>query len=533
MFAVALLFAIRAGVAGAQPLGVLHIKAALTDGGAVTAIPRHALLISDNPATSAPRLVRTGADGNVDVRLPPGHYTVESEIPLTINGRNYQWTLNVDLVAGRETVLELNESNADLVSVGDAGSFAVDSSLALARWHDSVVAVWTPVTRATGFLVDGRGVVATNQRGIDTAGPIAVQLTPSLKVAARLLAADAQKDIALLRINPQVVASIPPLSLGCGRAASPPVENGQGVSAIEAPLRQDKGSISGTVRAAGVAAITTSLSPSFGGSGGPVFAASGDVLGLMSTLGDERRDPTAHVVPTADLCEVLSIAEGAMSEGLPPGPASLPVERRAAPSGGPGAASAVTGGPYTLASADFDVALITPPMLRVDRSAGRRPLPVRGAQASAPPAALVDPLSDFNNWSEYVLDVPPVLLVRVTPKFVEGFWTRVARAAAYTQGVALPPIKRLKPGFLRLRAFCGDQEITPIHPFRIEQRVSESEAIYEGLYAFEPGAFAPSCGSVKLLLYSEKSPDKSETVIVDSKLVDQIWRDLSTSRTSP
>ena len=115
---------------------------------------------------------------------------------------------------------------------------------------------------------------------------------------------------------------------------------------------------------------------------------------------------------------------------------------------------------------------------------------------------------DFGNWSEYVADFPPVLLIRVTPKLVEGFWTTVARGAARTQGVSLPPIKRVKSGFSRMRAFCGDAEVTPIHPFKLEQRVSESDAIYEGLYVFDPGALGPHCGPVKLVLYSEKEPDE-------------------------
>ena len=125
---------------------------------------------------------------------------------------------------------------------------------------------------------------------------------------------------------------------------------------------------------------------------------------------------------------------------------------------------------------------------------------------------------DFSNWSEYVEDFPPVLLVRVTPKLVESFWMKVARGAASTQGVSLPPIKRFKSGFSRMRAFCGDAEVTPIHPFKLEQRVSESEAIYEGLYVFDPGALGPQCGSVKLVLYSEKEPEKGDTRVVDAKV---------------
>ena len=89
----------------------------------------------------------------------------------------------------------------------------------------------------------------------------------------------------------------------------------------------------------------------------------------------------------------------------------------------------------------------------------------------------------------------------------------------------MPPIKRFKPGFARLQAFCGDAEVTPIHPFKLEQRVSESNAIYEGLYVFDPGALGPPCGSVKLVLYSEKEPQKGETRVVDPNVLKQIWED--------
>jgi hypothetical protein len=61
-------------------------------------------------------------------------------------------------------------------------------------------------------------------------------------------------------------------------------------------------------------------------------------------------------------------------------------------------------------------------------------------------------LTDFSNWSEYVAEFPPVLLVRLTPKLVEGFWTKVARGAAQTQGVAIPPIKRFTSGFSQHQA---------------------------------------------------------------------------------
>jgi hypothetical protein len=139
-------------------------------------------------------------------------------------------------------------------------------------------------------------------------------------------------------------------------------------------------------------------------------------------------------------------------------------------------------------------------------------------------------LEDFSNWSDYVREDPPVLLVRATPKLVEGFWTTVARGAAQTQGVSLPPIKRLKTGFSRLRVACGDAEVTPIHPFTIEHRVGENNTVYEGLYVFDPAAIGPHCGTVRLTLFSDKDPEKGDTRILDPKMVQQIWQDFAPYR---
>jgi hypothetical protein len=81
-----------------------------------------------------------------------------------------------------------------------------------------------------------------------------------------------------------------------------------------------------------------------------------------------------------------------------------------------------------------------------------------------------------------------------------------------------------------MRAFCGDAEVRPIHPFKLERRISESDAIYEGLYVFEPNALGPQCGAVKLALYSEKEPEKADTQVVDPKVVQQAWQDFALYR---
>ena len=125
---------------------------------------------------------------------------------------------------------------------------------------------------------------------------------------------------------------------------------------------------------------------------------------------------------------------------------------------------------------------------------------------------------------------PPVLLIRATPKMVESFWTTVGRVAASTQGAQLPAFKHIKTGFSRMRVYCGDTEVTPIHPFKIEQRLDGTNVMYEGLYVFDPAAIGPQCGTVKLVLYSEKDPDKPDTKVVDARIVQQIWADFAAYR---
>src|SRR5262245_12463467 len=98
-----------------QELRVLHIKVVLVDAdGKATPAARHGLLVSDEPPSAAPRLVVTNLDGVVDVRLRPGHYVVESDKPVAFKGKAYQWVQMVDVVAGRDTTLELTAGNAEI-----------------------------------------------------------------------------------------------------------------------------------------------------------------------------------------------------------------------------------------------------------------------------------------------------------------------------------------------------------------------------------------------------------------------------------
>ena len=537
MFA-SLVFAVQAA-APTQGVSVLHVKVVLTDAaGTTTPVPRHVLLVSENPAGATPRQIVTGLDGTADIRLKPGNYTVESDRPVAFQGKAYQWTQIIDVPAGRDTVLELTAGNADAESAAapDAASLRpgeTDPSFLLGQWQDSVVALWSPTAHASGFVIDANGLIVTNQRVVGTATSIEVQLAPSVKVAAPVLTADPARDVAVLWIDPKAIASVKPVPLVCNSDVQSPAAKGKEIFTIGTPLRGPKRMTSGSVRRASPQGVDADLLIARGSAGGPVFTSGGDVIGLTSIASDdERSDGSSRVVASGNVCEVVATARQKMNGATPPSGTLLPIEPdRPFPAEALKAASAGRAGnlnPYPVTASTFDVSFITPVLTYGAQHLHEQMNPEAGARkgaARAPEPPMVRPLMDFSNWSEYVADYPPVLLVRITPRLVEGFWTTVGRMAAHTQGVSLPPIKRIKSGFGRLRAFCGDAEVTPIHPFRLEQRVSETEAIYEGLYVFDPAALGPHCAAVKLMLYSEKEPEKPETKVVDPATVQRFWDD--------
>ena len=546
VLALGTLLAVLPWVSAVQALSVLTIKVVVQGAdGQATPVPRYLLLVSENPPGAVPRRVMTALDGTATVRLRPGNYTVESDQPFVYQGKLYTWIQTLDIVAGREATLELTAANAEVESGAPAGTLPgasgdtprrspveTEAAMLQAKWQDSVVSIWTPTTHGSGFSI-ANGLIATSQRVVDPAGSasgsaVEVQLSPTLKVAGALVGSDAERGVALVWIDPKAAATVQPVPVGCEQAAAP---TGQKVITIGSTRRQQKRMTSGAINGRAAHLVSSDLMIGPDSAGGPVFSVDGRLVGV-TTLLQEEVDGDARVVPIADLCALISSADAKMKAGAPPAGTALPVEpAEPFPVAAVKARAASAGAPYRMTSADFDVAFITPAMVSaVMNPSEEQRRRQSGGTVRGPGPAPLNPLENFSNWSSYVADVPPVLLVRVTPRLVEGFWTKVARGAASTQGVSLPPIKRFKSGFARLRAFCGEAEVEPVHPFRLVQRVTETDAIYEGLYAFDPGALVPSCGTVKLTFYSEKEPGKGDPRVVDAKLIQQISDDFASLR---
>ena len=531
--------------AQSQP-GVLRVRITIVDAnGQTRPVPRHEVLISENPTSSAPQLLVTNTDGTAEIRLKPGNYTIESDAALIFQGKAYEWRQTLDVPAGQTTTIALTAANAEVAAAGDrtapADPVRANASGLLLDWQNSVVTIWTPLRRGAGFLVDRRGLVLTNQQLPGTAKTVEVQLSPTIKVAARVLVADANRDVALLWIDPAVVAAIPPMTLKF-TAGSPGLAGREKLFTISAPTDDDKRLSSGTVSRTTARAILSDVRVEEEDLGAPLFDANGEVVGITTYAGDNvTASGGATVAVKIDEARgAIAAAEKLLTDGSAPPATLLPVEGEVLFPDDPlrDAAAKRKGvlAPYRVPAEDFDVRLLTPLLTFAARHGrGERvPAPESGPQARDPVEleARRRALQEFANWWDYVRRDPPVLMVRATPKMVEPFWKTVLRGAAQTQGVSLPAIKRIKAGFARMQLFCGDLEVTPIHPFKLEHRIGETEAVYEGFYIYDPAAVGAHCGTVKLHLFSDKAPDKADVRLVDPKVLEQIRQDFEPYRTA-
>ena len=318
----------------------------------------------------------------------------------------------VTIAADRDARLELTADNAEVEAVTPEAvdPLEVGPSSLLLEWQDNVVGIWTPTRRASGFLINRNGLIVTNQRVIGSDASVEVQLAPTVKVGASVLAADAARDVAVLwdRSEPRRVngGRVP---LECAQVAERKVVAGQEVHAIGSPLRQQKDTAFGRVTRVEAGGIESDLLLSSGSAGGPVFTAVGDFVGITAADDSGQRSRGSRIVRTDSVCVVLASAEQKMKDAAPPNGTRLPVEPlrpfpldslKAAAEGRAGSLN-----PYQVSSANFDIAFITPVLIYGTqyvaermRATGR----TTGARSPGAGLTLVRPVMDFGNWSEYL-----------------------------------------------------------------------------------------------------------------------------------
>ncbi|HSL54629.1 MAG TPA: hypothetical protein VK868_09560, partial [Pyrinomonadaceae bacterium] len=137
-------------------------------------------------------------------------------------------------------------------------------------------------------------------------------------------------------------------------------------------------------------------------------------------------------------------------------------------------------------------------------------------------------------WREYVGEYKPVIIIDADPKMGESFWGSFGRSFAAAYGIHTQANIRFKTDFYKMKLFCGDREIMPIHPGKIPYFMNESnyfirakDATYEGLYSYPEGAISSTCGEVRLEVFSERNPEKPSVKKLSDKTIARIEEDFA------
>jgi serine protease Do len=170
----------------------------------------------------------------------------------------------------------------------------------------------------TGFVIDAAGHVLTNQHVIDGAERVTVKLTDGRSFRARVIGADADTDIAVLKVEAPV--ALPYVRLG----DSDRLRVGEWVCAIGNPLAYEHTVTVGVVSFVGRKLfdqsldnyIQTDAAISFGNSGGPLINTSGEVVGINSAVSRQANN-IGFSIPINQAKEILPqlLATGRVARG--------------------------------------------------------------------------------------------------------------------------------------------------------------------------------------------------------------------------
>jgi S1-C subfamily serine protease len=493
--------------------------------------------------------VKTRLDGAAETTLPPGAYTVTTAKPVDFDGKRYSWSLRVTLT-GAEKTIDLTNENAK--SEDNAAADPPHSSTASSgdlteqfkKLKNTVVTVISESGHGTGFFVDGKGLILTNQHVVAQSQYLAVQFDREHKIAARLIASDAQKDVALLWVNMSALPSATPAVLARSSGSHAPVQEGERVFTIGSPLSLDKIITTGIISKVDAHTIMSDININPGNSGGPLFNNAGQVVGLTTFGTSAERGPgVSGVVRIEEALALLGENRG-KAIGTPPPGALLPVEPLT-PYPVEGLKAALQGEkfdtrPYYFYAGDFEVALSTPPFdyrekeedrLRAERTQKKR----NRRDTNSPDAAQQDTNREDSphDWESETGGNRAVLGIYVVPKVKEGFGSALSRSLRNGYGAAN---LKFKTDFQSMKLYCGEKEVQPIHPGRIPLTVNVRNATvkledstYKGAYFYPPDAVNPQCGTIKIAIYSSKS---AEPVIktLEGNTTARIWADFDAFR---
>jgi S1-C subfamily serine protease len=404
---------------------------------------------------------------------------------------------------------------------------------------DSVFTVWSEFGHGSGFLVSDDGLIVTNFHVIGPSRLASVQFDKHRKVAAKILATDAERDIAVLWADVSAFPEARPAII-VDVSRPPVVEEGERVIAIGSPLSQRKIMTTGVVSKVEDRAIISDVNINSGNSGGPLFNSLGEVIGI-NTFGETRGagPGVSGIVRIEQALDAIQKAKLARGETKAPSARLLPVEPD-----GSFPLDAIKDvahekkfdiDPYTFNVGKFSVIFVTPRYkYRQATEDEREALKGRkGREAKSEIKGTFNPYQDLYGWAEYAGEYKPVLHIQAIPEIGETTGSIFSRALlGGLTGVRMPGKFRFKADFYSMKLFCGSREVEPIQPSKIAKMLNEQnylitlkDATYFGMYTYPADAITDQCGTVRLEIFSAQKPNEPQIEEVKAKYIQRLALD--------
>src|SRR3989475_4039422 len=391
--------------------------------------------------------VKTSRDGTAEAQLPPGRCTVSSPKAAELGARRFSWNIQVSLPGGEQNIdLPNDTAKVEETAAPASSAKAATSDLTehFKRLRNTVVTVRSESGHGTGFFVDAKGLILTNQHVVGNSEYLSVQFDRTHKIVAKLIAADAQKDVALLSVN---IASLPnasPAPLYRAGAGRTPVQEGERVFTIGSPLSLDKIITTGIVSKVELHTIMSDININPGSSGGPLFNGAGQVIGLTTFGTRGEGGPGVSGIVRIEVALALLEQNRAKATGTTPPGVLLPVEP-VTPYPIEGLKEALRAEkydprPYYFATGDFNIALSTPPLdyreqeerrLQAEREHNKRNKKQQSADGSQGDSDAP------KEWGEEAGAQPAVFAIYVMPKAKEGLGSAFGRSFSLNSAAKL------------------------------------------------------------------------------------------------
>jgi hypothetical protein len=420
-----------------------------------------------------------------------------------------------------------------------AQAVAYDFSALYEMASPGVVQVTTEDGSGSGFLVTPFGHIATNYHVIRSARYLAVQFPDGRKVKAAVVAANPLYDMAVLKVNSEVVTDIEPLQVLTADKESS-VKVGIPVVAIGSPLNQRFLMTQGILSKVGETTVLGDFLLQPGNSGGPLLNKDGEVV-AMSTFGEGSIGGAVRIgalrlflSSPQLLAESLSV-EPPADQLRSVGSFRYPVEvlNHKIESEGLEIDS------YKFQAGDFTVTAITPvfigklqTLFQKRRSANRQHR--RGTVAESSTGS-EDTYFEWHRSTETALDYAVTFDIRPDSGPIKRSIVSRMVPPPFRFGKSGQTEMEFKGEFLEFRIFRDGELLEPIMPGRsVVEGSSEKnrtfvDQAYAGSYIYSPDEFMTG-SEFRVQIIDARNPNvvHKETIFTaDSKLIKQLRADFT------